>query len=132
MRRFLLPLVAALLLAGCATTSQRVLPMPPTPEEIVQLSADGTPPAEILARMQASRAVYRLSATELAKLRERGVADAVIDYMQRTQIEAARRETARLYAYPHWSRTWPGYPRGFGWAHPYWGPAFGPPYRRWP
>jgi hypothetical protein len=36
--------------------------------------------------------VYYLSATQLAKLREQGVPDKVVDYMQQTQLEDLRRQ----------------------------------------
>jgi hypothetical protein len=89
------PLLAAAFLGGCAGMGT---PRPPAPtaEEVVQLAADKVPAAEIIRRMQEADAVYRLRASELAKLRERGVPDEVIDHMQETWLEAVRLEQARL------------------------------------
>lgn len=60
------------------------------------MSKDGQPAEAIIARMQESRAVYPLPASELAKLREQGVPDLVIDYMQQVYIDSVR--------YMEWSR----------------------------
>jgi hypothetical protein len=108
-----------LMLGGCATLPP--LPPAPTTDEIVQMSKDGIPPAEIIQRMEESRALYALKASELAKLRQDGVSDEVIDYMQQTLIEAERaREAMRerdrmwMYGYPYY----PGYPWGY-WRRPF-------------
>jgi hypothetical protein len=42
--------------------------------------------------MKQSQAVYRLDASQLARLKEKGVPDAVINYMQQTYLGEARRE----------------------------------------
>jgi len=93
-------------LAGCAAAPQ--LPPPPTTAEIVQMAKDGQTADAIIARLQASRAVYALPASELAKLREQGVPDRVIDYMQQTYVEAVR--------YYEWSRARDAY---FPYGPPY-------------
>lgn len=105
MKREFLVVFSALVLGGCAGLPRAT---PPQPDEIVRLSKTGVPAAQIVQRIRDSDAVYRLSASELAKLREQGVGDAVIDAMQQTWVEDARRE---------------GYRDGL--MH---GPAFGP----WP
>ncbi len=114
-------IVAVLALSGCATLL-KPLPPPPTAAEIVQMARDGRPADEIIVRMKESQAVYRLPASELAKLREQGVPDAVIDYMQRTYIEAERYDEYRRARDFYWWYAWPG---------PYWPhPAYR--YRFWP
>lgn len=115
-------LIAGLLslaLGGCASYPPR--PPAPTAEEIVQLSKDGLTPAEIIQRIDESAGLYPLKASELARLREQGVSDEVIDHMQQTLIEAARareamreRERMWMYGYPGY----PGYPWGY-WRRPY-------------
>ena len=96
------------LLAGCAATPQ--LPPPPTPAEIVQMTKEGRPAEDVIQRMRATLAVYPLQASELAKLREQGVPDAVIDYMQQTYVDAVRQhEWARARAgyYGYSAYPWP-------------------------
>lgn len=115
-------LAAGLLLSGCATRPP--LPEPPAVVDVVRMSREGDAPAVIIERMKAARAVYRLPASELARLREQGVADAVIDHMQATQIEAERRDEAlrqRMMLWDNWPyQPWrPGLPRTpFGWYLP--------------
>jgi hypothetical protein len=109
----------AIVLAGCAAMPQ--LPPPPTTAEIVQMAKDGQTADAIIARLQASRAVYSLPASELAKLREQGVPDKVIDYMQQTYVEAVR--------YEEWSRARDAWPP-FGPYGPY-GPYFRGRYYWW-
>jgi hypothetical protein len=90
-----------MLLWGCAGMPQR--PDPPTVAQVVQMSKDKTDPAAIVKRMQDADAVYRLSASQLAQLREQGVSDVVIDYMQSTWLNAVRREEAdRYWMYDMW------------------------------
>lgn len=109
----------ALLLGGCVTAPPR--PPAPTTDEIVQMAKDGIPAAEIIQRLEESRALYPLKASQLAQLRQDGVPDEVIDYMQQTLIETERmREAMRerdrmwMYGYPYY----PPYPWGY-WRRPY-------------
>ena len=96
-------LAAALTVAGCAGVVPR--PDPLSIEQVVQLSRDRVNPAEIIQRMQQSGGFYRLPASDLARLHDQGVADAVIDYMQATYLDAVRREEAlRLFS----AYNWPG------------------------
>jgi hypothetical protein len=113
-------------LASCASSSmyRPVIPQPVTVGQIVKMSKEGMAPAEIVGRMRASRTVYRLSASELAKLRDEGVADQVIDYMQHTYLAAVRR-SARFEDWHYWHH----------WGDDFWygGEAFGwPSYWYWP
>ena len=119
--------LAAALLAGCATTP----PKPPvTVEQVVQMSHDQVPAAEIIARMQEAGTVYPLSGSQLAKLRERGVPDEVLDYMQSTYLAYAERQAIFRYDPYFWGPYWGPY-----WGpHPYWyrrPPYWGYPYYRW-
>ena len=106
-----------LLLSGCASLPQR--PAPPTVAEIVKMAADKTPAQDIIQRMRDAGAVYRLSASQLARLREQGVPDEVIDYMQGTWLNEVQRDAAaRLFPYEPW-------PPGLG---PLYGPSYWPYY----
>jgi hypothetical protein len=107
------------MLAGCASVGQR-LPPPPTAAEIVEMATSGQSAEAIIQRMEESRAVYPFSASELARLREQGAPDKVIDYMQQTYLDAVR--------YQEWARmrdAYLYYPPYFGpyrsyWRYPYW------------
>jgi len=115
-------LLCAALAAGCATPQPR-LPPPPTPAEIVQMSKDGMTAAAIIDRIEALQGVYPLSASELAKLRDQGVPDPVIDYMQRTYVRAARYDEYLRMLNVYSGYGWPGLgPYPYGWGYPYpWG-----------
>lgn len=103
---------ALALLAGCASAP----PLPPPLEraEIVRLSKEGVPPKDIIARMQASQAVYALEAGELVLLSQEGVSVEVLNYMQATQIDQLRREVRARdpFFYGPYYRPW-GAPYGF-------------------
>ena len=108
----------ALALSGCATLGEP-LPPPPSLAEIVESAKAGQPPQQIIERMQRSRAVYRLPASELAKLRDQGVPDAVIDYKQRVHLDVVRFEEsmrARSFYGPGWGPLGPAH----GWRDPFW------------
>ena len=115
-------LALAVLLGACASLGPP-LPPAPTAAEIVQMAKDGVASDAIIKRIEASHAIYPLPASELAKLREQGVPDQVIDYMQRTYIDAVRldeylrgREAYLLYGWPAYGRLFQ-YP--YGWPYPY-------------
>jgi hypothetical protein len=115
--------VAAALLAlgGCATVTTTTKPAPMTVSQIIKLSKDGVPPQDIIRVMRDSGTVYRLNASQLADLKQQGVSDQVINYMQQTYLEAVRRNQA----YEDWvNYSWgpDGYWYGgvpYGWP-PWW------------
>lgn len=119
--RYLITVLLASMLAGCAGLGEK-LPPPPTIAEIVEMAKSGQSADAIIKRMHDARAVYRLPASELAKLREQGVPDKVIDYMQQTYVDAVRYwEWARArdaYLFPPFPASpfrpyfWPG---RYGW-----------------
>jgi hypothetical protein len=88
--------------AGCATTQR---PPAPSLQEIVQMSSDGSSDDEIITRLKKSGAVYPLSASTIIGLSCKGVSTEVLDYMQKTLVENARREGHMLYGEPFY-----GYP----------------------
>jgi hypothetical protein len=116
-------LAAAAVLSGCATYATR--PPAPTVSDVVALAQAGAPPEDIIRRMQESRAVYDLSASQLADLRAQGVPSAVIDYMQATQLAYAQQQgyasgAAWGYGYPGYGPYWgysPWRPWGPGWGY---------------
>lgn len=111
------PVLAVLLLAlsGCASGPQ--LPPPPTPSEIVQLSKGNTPPKDIIARMQASQAVYEISASDFVRLGQEGVSSEVLNYMQATQIDQLRRDVQRQRYYFDDPFFYSGFRRSYAWRY---------------
>lgn len=102
-----LPLFAAVLLAACAT-----LPPAPTVDEALQMSQAGQSPDAIIARMQASRAVYHLSASDIVRLSQAGMPAAVLDHMQQTRLDEVRqeeRQRAWMERNPRWGPGWGWY-----------------------
>jgi hypothetical protein len=120
--RWIVVVVVLSAVGGCASLGAP-RPKPPTLDEIVEMSKAGTPPEEIIKRLEDSYAVYRLSAADVVKLHEQGVSDKVLDYMHEEELREIRRDEAfRAYHY-------------YGWPY-YWGPynAWPPPHyrhRRW-
>ena len=112
---FMLVSLGSLLLAGCASFQGTREPV--TVPQIIQMSQDKVPAYEIIERMGKSGTTYRLSAAQLANLRQQGVPDPVINYMQRTYLEAVRREQ-RLDDWTYWTDVdgwWYG-GRPYGWS----------------
>ncbi len=84
-----------LLLAGCATTGGTTQFQTVTVDQLVQMSKAGVSSDEIIRQIAESGTVYRLSASQLADLRQAGVSDPVINYMQQTYLDAVRRDQRR-------------------------------------
>jgi len=93
-----LPLLIILLYSGgCASLSGDPMGPPPDPvtvKEILEMTKAGIPPQIIIDKMKQSRTVYRIKASQLVQLKEMGVPDEVINYMQQTYIDAARQDQA--------------------------------------
>ena len=99
--RLALVAVPALLAGGCATLNS---PPPPrvTVPEIVALSREGVSADVILEKMRASDTVYRLTASQLADLRDQGVANSVVNAMQQSYLDAVQRDE-RLADWNRWN-----------------------------
>lgn len=126
MRTHLAAAALASLLGACASLAPP-LPPPPTTAEIVQMAQVGAGAEEIVERIAASRAVYPLPASAFARLRGEGVPDEVIDFMQRTYVDAAwfdgylrARDDHLAWASPEFRSTAP-FPAI--WAYPQWNRA---------
>src|SRR5919106_854960 len=94
-------LAGSALLSGCAALGFEQAKPPLTVSEVIQMSKENVPADTIVNRMRETKAVYRLSAAQLAQLHDRGVSDPVLNYMQETYLSAIRREQGRA----DWS-TW--------------------------
>ena len=97
-------------------------------EDIVRMSKDGVSSRDIIREMRKSHTAYLLKADQLAKLRDDGVQDSVINYMEKTHFDVVRQNQRMQDSY-YW---WPGYDGymyggfGFGWPYGYWGWNWGP------
>lgn len=119
--KFLAFIAGSLALTGCAVynNTQPALPV----SDIVQMSQDGAPSKDIIKDIRKTHSVYMLKADQLAELSREGVPDSVLNYMDRTRINAIRQEE-RSYGYygPYdygsgfwpYGYIWPGYGYGMG------------------
>jgi hypothetical protein len=88
----LLLLTCITLLSGCATLGLEQSMPPVTVSEVIQMSKQGVPTDTILDKMRESQTVYRLTPSQLTQLRDQGVANQVIDYMQQTYLYTVRHD----------------------------------------
>jgi hypothetical protein len=111
--------ISFLLISGCANLGATLMGEPTKPPvtvpQIVLMSKEGVPADEIIEKMRESGTVYRLQASQLAQLKEQGVPDAVIDYMQQTYIDAVRRDQS-LEDWDNWTLA----DDGFWYGGPWW------------
>jgi len=114
--RALLAALCLALLSGCAALEPR--PAPLGEAEVVRLARAGETPESIIARLEDSRTVLPLSASDIVRLHEQGVPAPVLDWLQNAQIEEIRRREAfaRCYRYDPFGRSfgctgmWSAYP----------------------
>jgi len=91
-------------------------------DDIVRMSKDGVSSKDIIKDIRKSHTVYLLDADQLAKLKEEGVQDSVINFMEETRVDASRQnlQSGDLY---YWHPLANGYLFGspvFGWPYGYW------------
>lgn len=101
---------------------------PVTVSDILQMTKDSVPPAEIIQKMKESNTVYNLTAEQLAQLSKEGVAPQVLNYMEETHLQAVK-QNQQLNDYFYWWPGWDGYWYGgpaFGWPPYYWRYNWGP------
>jgi hypothetical protein len=98
----LILLIWITLLDGCASLGVEQSTPPVTVSEVIQISEQGVPAETILDKMRESQAVYRLTAAQLAQLRDQGVANQVIDYRQQSCLSAVRYDQS-LEDWDYWS-----------------------------
>ena len=94
-------LLCLVLVSGCAGLQHRP---PPSTNQVVEMAQAGTPAEEIIRELQETRANYPLTATQIVKLHEQGVPDAVLDYMLSALTESIRWEARAQYEGAGW---WP-------------------------
>ena len=111
-------------ITGCAVYNQAPSAALPV-DDIVRMSKEGVPAKDIIKQIRQTHSVYLLPANELANLRNDGVQDSVINFMEKTQIQAARRDQATqdyYYNSPYGYGPYMGWGWGCGWPYGgYWG-----------
>lgn len=118
----LILLTCITLLGGCASLGVEQSTPPVTVSDVIQLSKQGVPAETILDKMRESQTVYRLTPSQLAQLRDQGVADQVIDYMQQTYLYAVRNDQS-LEDWDYWTLGADGFWYGgpyYGWPPHWW------------
>ncbi len=83
-----LALAACLALSGCAIFDPG--PPPLTREQVIQLARSGETPAAMVERLEKTRTVLALSASDILQLSSEGVPREALDYLQAAQIEELR------------------------------------------
>ena len=61
-------------------------------DEIVAMAREGVPAEAIIEKIEVSRSVYPLPASRLVELKQKGVPDQVLDYMEQTYLTQACRQ----------------------------------------
>jgi hypothetical protein len=87
------------LLGGCAGLHRRP---PPSIDQIVEMARAGKSAEEIVRELQETHAVYPLTASQIVRLHEQGVPDAVLDYMQNAYAESIRWDARMQYEGSYW------------------------------
>jgi hypothetical protein len=87
-------LLCLVLVSSCAGLQHRP---PPSIDQIVEMANAGKPAEEIVRELQETRAVYPLTASQIIKLHEQGVPDAVLDYMQNAYADNIRWQARSQY-----------------------------------
>ena len=110
---FFFAIFAAAILQSCVVYnpySQQQVSVP----DIVQMSKDGLSSKAIIRDLRQTHSIYTLKADQLAKLRDEGVQDSVINYMQKTHLDAVRRDQSMADSYYGWAGGYYGPYGGFG------------------
>ncbi len=87
------------LLGSCAGMQRRP---PPSIDQIVEMAKAGKPAEDIVRELQETRAVYPLTASQIVKLHDQGVPEAVLDYMQNAYADSIRWEARMQYEGAYW------------------------------
>jgi hypothetical protein len=118
----LLVLICMTLLGGCASLGVGQSTPPVTVSDVIHMSKQGVPTDTILDNMRESQTVYRLTAAQLAQLRDQGVANQIIDYMQQTYLYAVHQDQS-LEDWGDWHLGTDGFWYGgpyYGWPPHWW------------
>ena len=98
--------------------------------DIIQMSKDGVSSKDTINEINQSHTVYSLKADQLVKLRDEGVQDSVLNYMEETKINAIQ-QNQRYADSAYWMMASDGFyygdfGLGYGWPYGYLGWGWGP------
>ncbi len=96
---------ASVLMSACATLGDNAPPL--TVDALITRAKAGESTESLLASLRASRERFTLSGSEYAKLKERGLPDAVLDELQKRETAAIHDDAWRIHS--PWLRPWPYY-----------------------
>jgi hypothetical protein len=99
---------------------------PVTVPDIIKMSNDKVPALDIINEIKKSHTAYTLKASEYVKLQQAGVADTVVNYMQKTHLDLIRNNQQAQDSYymtPGYGGYWYGgyWYGGLGYGWPYYG-----------
>ena len=84
--------------------------------DIIQMSKDSVSSKDIIGEIKQSHTAYFLRADQLVKLRDEGVQDSVLNYMEETKLRAAQQNQRYSDSYYGWPGVYGYYGgSGFGW-----------------
>ncbi len=91
---FRVPVFFAMLCCVCLSAGCASPPAKPalSVDEVVAMAGEGLSADAMIEKMEASRSVYRLPASSMIELKQKGVPDQVLDYMEQTYLTEACRQ----------------------------------------
>lgn len=94
-------MVAVLMAVGCQTARHRVPPL--TQADVIALVQAGETDEAIMRRIDSTGTVFLLNADDIVALRQAGVSDRLVTYMNDTKVRAAvEQERRRSYYENRW------------------------------
>jgi hypothetical protein len=107
---FIIPLVMAFLVSCASVTSNGLSEVHKvTVPQIIEMTKAGASDQEIINEIQQSKTVYKLNGNQYARLRQKGVSNNVINYMQQTYINAVQNSQNRDEDWEIWNVEDSGY-----------------------
>jgi hypothetical protein len=100
--------LSVLFLGSCASVTSNSLSKVTVPQ-IIEMTKAGASDQEIINEIQQSKTVYKLDGNQYARLRQTGVSDNVIDYMQETYTDEIQRRQDRDEDWEMWNIEDAGY-----------------------
>lgn len=104
---FIIP-IAILFLGSCASVSSNS-PTKVTVSQIIEMTKAGASDQEIINEIQQSKTVYKLDGNQYAQLRQIGVSDNVVNYMQETYTDEIQKRQDRDEDWESWDIEDAGY-----------------------